>query len=101
MIAVVWLAAAFSIVSGLFWALSSCCCSGESRGSRRGGLVVEKAPYTYERVGSPYMGRDGSEPTPMYNGHESAPMFPAAPQAVSRGQDGFEPYRHQRGMSGA
>ncbi|QKX57600.1 uncharacterized protein TRUGW13939_04718 [Talaromyces rugulosus] len=101
MIAVVWLAAAFSIVSGLFWALSSCCCSGESRGSRRGGLVVEKAPYTYERVGSPYMGRDGAEPTPMYNGRQSVPLFPAAPQAVSRGQDGFEPYRHERSVSGA
>ncbi|CRG88450.1 hypothetical protein PISL3812_05480 [Talaromyces islandicus] len=102
MIAVAWLAAAFSIVSGVFWAFSSCCCSGESRGSRRGGLIAEKAPYTYERVGSPYMGMRGVEPTPMYNGHQSAPMYPTAPLAVSRGtHDGFEPYRHERSVSGA
>lgn len=100
MIAVVWLAAAFSIVSGVFWTFSSCCCSGESR-SRRGGRIAEKN-HTYERVGSPYMGMHEPQPTPMYNGHESAPLYPAAPQAVSRGpQDGFEPYRHERSVSGA
>ncbi|KAH8694280.1 integral membrane protein [Talaromyces proteolyticus] len=102
MIAVTWLAAAFSIASGLFWAFSSCCCSGQSRSGRRG-LVAEKVPYTYERVASPYMGMSAVDPTAMYNNnHESTPMFPALPQPVSHAaQDGYEPFRHNRGASGA
>jgi len=51
MLAVVWLAVAFGTASGLFWLLSTCCCSGKSSNSKK--VSVEKTPYTYERVASP------------------------------------------------
>ena len=47
-----WLSVACSMVAGLFWAFSSCCCSGRSR--HNDGAVAkqmaEPTPYTYERV---------------------------------------------------
>ena len=45
-----WLSVACSLVAGLFWAFSSCCCSGRPRGVPAGKTMVERTPYTYERV---------------------------------------------------
>lgn len=84
-----WLAVAFAAGSGLFWLLSSCCCSGRSpyHGDRRGRRVTaEKAPYTYERVGSPYLG-PSSGPAPAYHPGNNVPM-----QNIRH--DAYEPYRH-------
>jgi hypothetical protein len=53
MLGVLWLAVAFSVASGFFWLVSVCCCSGKSSHKK---MVVEKTPYTYERVGSPAFG---------------------------------------------
>ncbi|KAL2013242.1 hypothetical protein VTN00DRAFT_767 [Thermoascus crustaceus] len=85
MYATTWLAVAFSLGATMFWLLSSCCCSGSSpyrsdKRSRR--VTAEKAPYTYERVESPY----GNTP---YTGHTGANV----PMQNMRSQ-AYEPYRH-------
>ncbi|KAI9376705.1 SUR7/PalI family-domain-containing protein [Aspergillus egyptiacus] len=81
-----WLATAFSLAAALFWAISSCCCSGRSpynhrHGRNRGGVIAEKAPYTYEPVGDGY-----PSPHPPYT---QPPQYPAAQRPTS-----YEPFRH-------
>ncbi|MCJ1406813.1 hypothetical protein MMC19_000883 [Ptychographa xylographoides] len=50
-----WLAVACSLVSGIFWAFSCCCCSGRSREpAYNKAAMAERTPYTYERVDGPY-----------------------------------------------
>lgn len=75
-----WLAVAFSLAASVFWMLSSCCCSGKSDRNRR--VTVEKAPYTYERVGDAFAHGANQQPTghnvPMQNMKNTA----------------YEPYRH-------
>ncbi|KAF2192718.1 integral membrane protein [Zopfia rhizophila CBS 207.26] len=86
MLSVVWLGVAFSIASGFFWLVSVCCCSGKS-GHKK--VVVEKTPYTYERVASPYLGaqQGSSSNVPMHNTGKSG-----------HGTSGsaYEPFRHER-----
>lgn len=87
--AATWIATAFSLAAALFWAISSCCCSGRSpynhrHGRNRGGITAEKAPYTYEPVGSPY---PSQSPQPPF--HPSAPGYHAPQRTTS-----YEPYRH-------
>lgn len=69
MLAIYWLGGLFTLAGGFFWLLSVCCCSGRSpyghRDDRRG-ITAEKAPYTYERVASPYGVHPGSA-VPMHN----------------------------------
>ncbi|KAF2271111.1 hypothetical protein CC78DRAFT_11796 [Lojkania enalia] len=79
MLAVLWLGVAFSIASGFFWLISVCCCSGKSPHKK---VVVEKTPYTYERVASPYLGASGNN-----NAHNA----PAAGHSTSG--SAYEPYR--------
>ncbi|KAL2863826.1 SUR7/PalI family protein [Aspergillus lucknowensis] len=82
-----WLATAFSLAGALFWAISSCCCSGRSpynhRHGRNRGMTAEKAPYTYEAVGSGY-------PSPQQPYTTAAPQYPHAPQRTTS----YEPFRH-------
>ncbi|KAJ9220947.1 hypothetical protein DTO207G8_2643 [Paecilomyces variotii] len=81
-----WLAVAFSLAASLFWMLSSCCCSGSSpRGNRRNRGVVgaEKAPYTYEPVGSTY----------AHGANQEYPANVPAPAHNMR-TTAYEPYRH-------
>jgi len=82
MLSVVWLAVAFSIGSGLFWLFSVCCCSGKSPHKK---VVVEKTPYTYERVASPAFGGQQQQHT-GYAG-------PAAGHGTSG--TAYEPFRQQ------
>jgi hypothetical protein len=84
MTAVVWLAAAFSLASTFFWLISICCCSGKSPHKK---VVVEKTPYTYERVASPYMGASGN--------HHAASVG-VQPPVAGHGTSGsaYEPFRH-------
>ena len=49
-----WLAFSCSFVGGLFWAFSSCCCSGRHHESRDKPNMAERNPYTYERVDEPF-----------------------------------------------
>jgi len=98
----VWLAVAFSLGAGIFWFFSVCCCSGRSpynhkdRGDRQGGrgrVRVEKTPYTYERVGSPYMGsREHVGVAGPSNGSQNVPM-----QNLTKDSKGaaYEPFRHE------
>lgn len=83
MLQVLWLGVAFSIASGLFWMLSVCCCSGKS-GNKK--MVVEKTPYTYERVSSPAFGQQGHQ-------LQTAPGF--KPNAHGQPATAYEPYRGQ------
>ena len=89
MLHITWLAVLFSFGAGFFWLLSVCCCSGRSpyggqKESRR--VKVEKTPYTYERVGSPYLGPQGGETrdVPMVNmgGKKEGAYEPFRPQGV-------------------
>ncbi|OCK81971.1 hypothetical protein K432DRAFT_325251 [Lepidopterella palustris CBS 459.81] len=83
MLAVEWLAVAFSLGAGFFWLISTCCCSGKSGKSKK--VIVEKTPYTYERVASPYLGaREG--------GHEGVP-HQSMPQAGTAHNSAYEPFR--------
>ncbi|KAK8195338.1 SUR7/PalI family-domain-containing protein [Phyllosticta capitalensis] len=87
MLAVTWLAAAFSIGAGLFWFCSMCCCSGRSNSDKmRGrGPVVEKTPYTYERVNSPFgTGNHNQQAT------GNVPL-----RDMNHQQTGYEPYSHR------
>lgn len=78
---------------------STCCCSGRSnrvmgRDDRRkgkGAMKVEKAPYTYERVASPY---HAGEQGPTSNAGGAMQMSSIAP---IRKDAGYEPYRHGGG----
>ncbi|KAK2847623.1 hypothetical protein FQN49_005708 [Arthroderma sp. PD_2] len=87
MLAIYWLAALFTLGGGFFWLLSVCCCSGRSpyghRDNRRG-VTAEKAPYTYERVASPYGVHPGAA-VPMHN------MPPHHTQDTA-----YEPFRHDQ-----
>jgi hypothetical protein len=89
-----WIASAFAFGASLFWLLSSCCCSGRSpyHGDRRRGraaVTAEKAPYTYERVGSPYGATPGDiPPVAPYTQHQNVPM-----ETYNR-QNAYEPFRH-------
>ncbi|KAF2876964.1 SUR7/PalI family-domain-containing protein [Massariosphaeria phaeospora] len=85
MLSVVWLAVAFSIASGFFWLASACCCSGRAAAQKK--VSVEKTPYTYERVASPYLGhRDAQQ------GHQLGSMAPSKGHGTSG--HAFEPFRH-------
>jgi SUR7/PalI family len=95
-LAVTWIAVALSIGSGLFWALSSCCCSGQSRTrSTHEYPIPQKTPYMYERVQSPYMGGGGTQPEQTY-------LVSPVPQAVPpMAQTAYEPFRHSPLEDGA
>lgn len=86
MLSVVWLAVAFSLASGFFWLISTCCCSG--RGEKKK-VTVEKTPYTYERVASPYLGASGN-----HQGN-AMPMGPVSPAGHTQSGMAYEPYRTQ------
>jgi SUR7/PalI family len=65
-----WIAVVLALAAGFFWLLSVCCCSGRSPYHGRGDtrrVRVEKTPYTYERVGSPYLGPRDSQAVPLRN----------------------------------
>jgi hypothetical protein len=84
MLGAVWIGVAFSVGAAFFWLISVCCCSGHSDRPGRKRTVAEKAPYTYERVASPYMGhQDG---TPMHN--MGGQQHSGAPAGA------YEPFRH-------
>jgi len=77
-----WASTGLAFVACLFWLMSTCCCSGKTSKvmdkKGKGRTKVERAPYTYERVASPYLGTSG--PTPVSQPHGVQP--------------GFEPLRH-------
>ncbi|KAI9838747.1 MAG: hypothetical protein M1837_002345 [Sclerophora amabilis] len=75
-----WLATAFSFGAGIFWLVSTCCVSGRSDKKK---TKVERTPYTYERVASPYMGQPAHSSS---TGPSSMPMRPLQNPA-------YEPYR--------
>ncbi|OAL56801.1 integral membrane protein-like protein [Pyrenochaeta sp. DS3sAY3a] len=81
MLSALWLGVAFSVASGFFWLISICCCSGKSPHKK---VVVEKTPYTYERVASPAFGGQQAQHT-GYTG------------ASGHGTSGtaYEPFRQQ------
>lgn len=86
---ITWLATAFAFGSALFWFMSMCCCSGRTSrvmgdtGKKRGGATkIERTPYTYERVASPYIG-----------GSESKTSVPMQPYGQT---PAYEPMRHQQ-----
>ncbi|KAL1631077.1 hypothetical protein SLS56_004603 [Neofusicoccum ribis] len=85
MMAITWLAVAFSLGAGLFWTLSTCCCSGKSDRSGRK-PTVEKTPYTYERVHSPFGGAGAA--------HQQTGNVPLRDMQGNKAQTAYEPFRH-------
>jgi hypothetical protein len=98
MLRTTWLAVLFSGAAAFFWFISICCCSGRSpykgRNRDQKRVKVEKTPYTYERVGSPYLGPQGNGgySVPLTNvgpSRQSAYIGPAGREAA------YEPFRPQ------
>lgn len=80
-LATTWIGTAFAVAAGFFWFLSVCCCSGKSPYNKnaergRGKTRAEKTPYTYERVGSPYLGPNAGQSVPLgaYGGGNQQPQ---------------------------
>ncbi|KAI4255444.1 MAG: hypothetical protein L6R42_006740 [Xanthoria sp. 1 TBL-2021] len=90
MFVVTWLAVAFSFAAGLFWLISSCCCSGRSNKIKYGDESGRKGKY--ERVDSPYGHRDGAahfQAGPGYQApHHGVPLNNVGNKATA-----YEPYR--------
>jgi hypothetical protein len=87
-ISTTWIATAFAFAASVFWMMSMCCCSGRASrvmGDREGkrAMKVERTPYTYERVASPYLGGAGNAP------HTAVPMQTYGVEP----KPGFEPMR--------
>lgn len=94
MMRITWLAVAFSLGASFFWLLSVCCCSGRSpyggkKDSKR--VKVEKTPYTYERVGSPFLGPQGG--ASAYGGAQGQqiPMYNLGPSGKGGAYEPFRP----------
>ena len=94
----VWLGVAFSLAAGLFWLVSSCCCSGRSNrikgygdGAARSRYRDEQGPYQYERVESPLRG--GGQKA----GYQTGPGYqaPNVPLNDRGGPTAYEPFRHE------
>ena len=91
----IWLSVAFSLASGLFWMLSSCCCSGRSNrikygdGPSRSRFRDAQGPYGYEQVGEPHSG----------GGYKTGPGFQVPLQnrgaATGTTSTAYEPFRHE------
>lgn len=77
-----WLSVACSLVGTLFWAFSSCCCSGRPR-EPRGKHNGARSPYTYERMSETNL------VPPAQNAAHAERVGGYAPQASA-----YEPYRH-------
>ena len=96
---VTWLAVLFAGSAWVFWFFSICCCSTRSpykshRDGDRKRVKVEKTPYTYERVGSPYLGpRDGQNVPLQTFGNSPQPQY-QPPQYHQ--QSAYEPFRPQQ-----
>jgi hypothetical protein len=96
-----WIGTAFAVGAGFFWLLSVCCCSGRSpyhHGNRgdgmgRGRTRAEKTPYTYERVGSPYLGPSDRQSVPLHNMGSTQYGPPTGPPVHQGGA--YEPFRPQ------
>lgn len=94
-----WVLCAFIISSGLFWILSICCCSGRSPynpGSKDARKTrAEKTPYTYERVGSPYLGPRDNQAVPLNTlpaqGHTGYSSGPRAERDITTAYEPFKP----------
>lgn len=85
MLSIIWIAAALSLVSILFWTFSICCCAARSPYGHRGRqVVVEKTPYTYEPLGTQYATPHNIPLTSM-----AAPPGMGAPTGPA-----YEPFRH-------
>jgi hypothetical protein len=97
---ITWLSVLFAAGAWIFWFFSICCCSTRSPykshrdGEDRKRVKVEKTPYTYERVGSPYLGpRDGQNVPLQSLGGSSQGQY-QAPQYYQQ-QSAYEPFRPQ------
>ncbi|OJD29497.1 uncharacterized protein BKCO1_790009 [Diplodia corticola] len=93
MMGITWLATAFSIAAGLFWVLSTCCCSGKSDRSGRKKVTVEKTPYTYERVHSPFGGA-GAGAQHQQQPQQSYGNVPLRDMQGNKAPSAYEPFRH-------
>jgi hypothetical protein len=95
---ITWVSVLFAGGAWIFWFFSICCCSTRSpykshRDGDRKRVKVEKTPYTYERVGSPYLGpRDGQNVPLQTFGSSPQPQY-QAPQLYQ--QSAYEPFRPQ------
>lgn len=92
---ITWLAAAFSLAAGLFWAFSICCCSAgssERRDKRRSKAGDSEKPYgTYQRVDDPFAPHTYSnQQSGVYNPSYGVPMNNMKPTKAGA----YEPYSH-------
>lgn len=98
---ITWVSVLFAAGAWIFWFFSICCCSTRSpyKSHRDGGdmkrVKVEKTPYTYERVGSPYLGpRDGQNVPLQSLGGSSQGQYQTPGYHQQQGS-AYEPFRPQ------
>ncbi|KAI9733012.1 MAG: hypothetical protein M1834_003555 [Cirrosporium novae-zelandiae] len=100
-----WFGTVFACAASIFWLLSSCCCSGQSSNPRKNrGFKVEKTPYTYERVESPYgASRQSAYGAPVPGQESNVPLQNVQQGGYHMGQQNpqqqkgtaYEPFRHE------
>jgi hypothetical protein len=81
MLAVEWIAVAFSIGASMFWLVSICCCSGRSSGGKRS----SKGP---EPGFTPFTGRSTSAYQPLGDSHGDIHQQQGNPYHSQYGQQG-------------
>lgn len=95
MLALEWLAVAFSIGASIFWFVSICCCSGKSNRKERG-PVGQTPGFT------PFNPSRGYQPLGEQTAYGGAPHQGESIGLVEKGQAGpyhgrdtaYEPFRH-------
>ncbi|TVY40156.1 hypothetical protein LOCC1_G007430 [Lachnellula occidentalis] len=90
-LAVTWLACAFSIGAGLFWAFSICCCANDHKKNRKSQGDSEKlipGGTGYQRVGDSHNFNNGQQ-TGVFN--TGVPLRNVQPQSHG---GAYEPYSH-------
>lgn len=100
---VTWVSVLFAAGAWIFWFFSICCCStrspykshrGDGNGDRKR-VKVEKTPYTYERVGSPYLGPRDGQNVPLHSLGGSSQQAQYQAPLYHQQQSAYEPFRPQ------
>lgn len=111
MLALDWLAVAFSVAATLFWIVSICCCSGKSSNRRGGKRETGNEPFGAKRQPTfPFLNRgyqplgdqtQGTVPygAPPIHGERDVEMNDYGNSPYKGRGEAYEPFRHQRGLS--
>jgi len=96
MLALDWLAVAFSVAASLFWVVSICCCSGKSDRKERKSTPMAGTPFGGSRGYQPLGEQGGSAPYHnQYGNRGDVEMQPVGGAGPYKGREtAYEPFRH-------